>query len=105
MGGIGLVHIKSLGYQTDLIFPAFEGEIADRGDYVVVRTPSNPTFYWGNFLLFSNPPGQGDFVKWRLFDVSVRDVDGVQALFSGELAAFEGEFMPDCRFIICECNS
>ena len=65
MGGIGLVHIKSLGYQTDLIFPAFEGEIADRGDYVVVRTPSNPTFYWGNFLLFSNPPGQGDFVKWR----------------------------------------
>jgi ribosomal protein S18 acetylase RimI-like enzyme len=59
------VHIKSLAYQTDLIFPAFDGEIVDRGDYVVVRTPSNPTFYWGNFLLFSSPPGQADFIKWR----------------------------------------
>jgi GNAT superfamily N-acetyltransferase len=59
------VQIKSLGYQTDLIFPAFEGEIADRGDYVVVRTPSNPNFYWGNFLLFSAPPKQGDFTRWR----------------------------------------
>jgi len=59
------VRINSLAYQTDLIFPAFDGEIIDRGDYVVVRTPSNPTFYWGNFLLFSRPPGRGDFVQWR----------------------------------------
>jgi GNAT superfamily N-acetyltransferase len=62
---MGRVHIKSLAYQTDLIFPAFDGTIVDRGDYVVVQTPSNPTFYWGNFLLFSTPPRRGDFVKWR----------------------------------------
>ena len=59
------MHIKSLAYQTDLIFPAFDGKIVDRGDYVVVRTPSNPTFYWGNFLLFSRPPGRQDFIAWR----------------------------------------
>jgi ribosomal protein S18 acetylase RimI-like enzyme len=59
------VQIRSLGYQTDLIFPTFDGEIVDRGNYLVVRTPSNPTFYWGNFLLFSSPPAQGDFAKWR----------------------------------------
>ena len=57
--------VHSLGYRTDLIFPAFEGEIIDRGDYLVVKTPSNPTFYWGNFLLFDSPPREGDYIKWR----------------------------------------
>jgi GNAT superfamily N-acetyltransferase len=56
--------VKSLGYRTDLIFPAFDGEIIDRGDYIVIRSPANPTFYWGNFLLFSQPPQEGDFKKW-----------------------------------------
>ena len=36
-------------------------EIADRGDYLAVRTAANPGFYWGNFLLLparalSDPP-------------------------------------------------
>ncbi|MBN2556677.1 MAG: GNAT family N-acetyltransferase [Anaerolineales bacterium] len=57
--------IRSLGYRTDLIFPAFEGEILDRGEYVVVLTPTNPGFYWGNFLLFPNPPGEGDLETWK----------------------------------------
>jgi ribosomal protein S18 acetylase RimI-like enzyme len=59
------VEVKSLGYRTDLIFPAFDGEILDRGSYLVVRTPSNPTFYWGNFLLFERPSGEGDYDRWR----------------------------------------
>ena len=59
------MNVKSLGYRTDLIFHAFDGEIIDRGDYLVIRTPTNPTFYWGNFLLFAQPPGPGDFALWR----------------------------------------
>ena len=59
------MNVKSLGYRTDLIFPAYDGEIIDRGDYLVIHTPANPTFYWGNFLLFSHPPQAGDFNKWR----------------------------------------
>jgi ribosomal protein S18 acetylase RimI-like enzyme len=66
------MEIRSLGYRTDLIFPAFDGEIIDRGDYVVVRTPSNPTFYWGNFLLFARPPQDGDFQTWR--DLFAREI-------------------------------
>ena len=58
-----LMDVKSLGYKTDLIFPAFDGEIVDRGDYLVVRTPSNPYFYWGNFLLFPRPPAEGDYLR------------------------------------------
>ncbi len=59
------MHVTSLGYRTDLIFLSFDGEISDRGSYLVIRTPSNPTFYWGNFLLFSQPPQEGDYRTWR----------------------------------------
>ena len=60
------MQVRSLGYRTDLIFSTFNGEVLDRGDYLVIRTPSNPTFYWGNFLLFSRPPESGDFERWQV---------------------------------------
>lgn len=56
--------IRSLGYQTDLIFPAFDGEIIQRDSYLVIRTPANPGFFWGNFLLFDHPPRAGDEPLW-----------------------------------------
>ena len=59
------MQIHSLGYRTDLIFPRFDGQLLDRADYLVILTPSNPTFYWGNFILFPDPPGEGDFEKWK----------------------------------------
>ncbi len=66
------MHVRSLAYRTDLFFPAFDGQIIDRGDYLVIRTPSNPTFYWGNFLLFDNPPGPGDYSLW--LDLFAREI-------------------------------
>lgn len=59
------MQVHSLGYRTDLIFPQFDGQILDRGAYLVILTLTNPTFYWGNFLLFQNPPGEGDLEKWK----------------------------------------
>lgn len=59
------MQVRSLGYRTDLMFRAFDGEIVDHGDHLVIQTPSNPTFYWGNFLLFAEAPGVGDFERWR----------------------------------------
>jgi ribosomal protein S18 acetylase RimI-like enzyme len=59
------VDINSLGYRSDLIFPRFDGQIMDRGDYLAVLTPANPDFHWGNFLLFKEPPGEGDFNGWK----------------------------------------
>lgn len=56
---------RSLGYRTDLIFAAFDGEVTDHGDHLSIRTPANPTFYWGNFLLYDAPPREGDLEKWR----------------------------------------
>src|SRR5438094_1013214 len=57
------MQVTSLGFQTDLALRALEGaEITDRGDFMVVRSPDNPTFWWGNFLLLAGwpEPGTGD---------------------------------------------
>ena len=39
-------------------------EVIDRGDYLVVRTPDNPDFWWGNFLLLARLPGPGQGGEW-----------------------------------------
>src|SRR5262249_19127569 len=38
--------------------------IEQRPGYQVARTPANPTFYWGNFLLLDGPPAPGTVSTW-----------------------------------------
>jgi ribosomal protein S18 acetylase RimI-like enzyme len=57
--------VQSLGFRTDLIFHHFEGEVTDKGDHLLIRTPRNPTYRWGNYLYFGAPPRKGDFTRWR----------------------------------------
>lgn len=54
----------SPGWQTHLMFAAFDGEITDCGDHLAVRTPASPGYYWGNFLLFDRAPTDADFGPW-----------------------------------------
>ena len=62
----------SLGWRTDLIFARFDGQVIDRGNHLCVRTPGNPTYWWGNFLLFHHAPGEGDLERWMaLFDEEI----------------------------------
>ena len=62
----------SLGWRTDLIFARFDGQVTDCGNHLRVRTPGNPTFWWGNFLLFQHAPGAGDLERWlALFDAEI----------------------------------
>jgi GNAT superfamily N-acetyltransferase len=62
------VEIKSLGYRTDLLLLTLSGStVHDTGEYVVARTPANPGFWWGNFLLYRTPFAPGD-VQLRLDD-------------------------------------
>ena len=35
-------------------------EVTDRGGYLVIRSPDNPGFWWGNFLLLRAWPKDGD---------------------------------------------
>ena len=59
------MELHSLCRKTDFIVNRFEGEVTDRGDYIVVKTISNPTFHWGNYIIFSKAPKDGDCEKWQ----------------------------------------
>jgi len=62
----------SLAWRTELIFARFDGEVVDRGNHLLVRTPTSPACWWGNFLLFQHAPGPGDLERWMaLFDEEI----------------------------------
>ncbi|HYF74601.1 MAG TPA: GNAT family N-acetyltransferase [Nocardioides sp.] len=57
--------VRSLAYRTDLALLAASGsDIEHHDDHVVVRTPANPTYWWGNFLLLDRPPAADDVPRW-----------------------------------------
>lgn len=57
--------IASLGFRTDVMLLELGATVVtDHGTHLVVRTPGNPDFHWGNFLLFDKPPRQGDAARW-----------------------------------------
>jgi ribosomal protein S18 acetylase RimI-like enzyme len=59
------VDVVSLGLRTDLALLERSGStIEDRGDHLVVRTPRNPTFYWGNFLVLDAVPPPERIDAW-----------------------------------------
>ncbi|TCO49933.1 FR47-like protein [Kribbella antiqua] len=92
------MEITSLGFRTDLMLQELSGsEVHDTGEYVVVRTPDNPAFWWGNFLLFRTPFGPGDaqarselfrkeFPDAKHVAIGIDSVDGVVGA-EDELAA------------------
>lgn len=88
--------VRSLGYQTDLALLQVAGSVVeDRGTHLVVRTPANPTFHWGNFLLLATPPEPGSGGFWvEVFERELPDalhrafgVDGTTGT-TADLAAF-----------------
>ncbi len=55
--------VHSQGFRTELPLLRHSGsEVVDRGTHLVVRTPTNPTYYWGNFLLLPSAPADADEV-------------------------------------------
>jgi RimJ/RimL family protein N-acetyltransferase len=78
------MNLQSLAYRTDLIFPRYEGSLTDQGDYLVVATPSNPGFFWGNFLIFQRSPKEGDLPVWKdLFRREFGAIPGVNHMTFG----------------------
>ena len=54
------MRVRSLGFRTDLALRVLEGAtISDRGAYLVIRSPDNPDYWWGNFLLIRDAPETG----------------------------------------------
>ncbi len=66
----------SLGWQTDLFFAQFDGEVVNSTEYLVARSPANPTFWWGNFILFHEAPRLGCLAHW--LDVFKKEIEDRQ---------------------------
>ena len=57
--------VRSLAYRTDLaLLEAAGSEVEHHDDHVVVRTPANPRYWWGNFVLLAVPPAADDLSGW-----------------------------------------
>ena len=86
----------SLGWRTDLNFARFDGEFIGRDDCIVVRTPANPTYWWGNFLLFDHAPQAGDAAEWsRRFEAEIGQHQAESRHTSFGVDAPEGFELPD----------
>ncbi|MFZ0161444.1 MAG: GNAT family N-acetyltransferase [Kineosporiaceae bacterium] len=59
------MQITALGLATDLMMLRLGGSsIDDRGDHLVVRTPDNPNYWWGNFVALAEPPPAANVPGW-----------------------------------------
>lgn len=56
---------RSLVWATDVDVLPPSRTVTRRDGYLVVRSPSNPTHYWGNLLLFDTAPTAGDRERWE----------------------------------------
>jgi GNAT superfamily N-acetyltransferase len=54
-----------IGWSTHVAVLTLSGSsVDDRGDHLVVRTPANPTYHWGNFVLVTDPAAADDADRW-----------------------------------------
>jgi ribosomal protein S18 acetylase RimI-like enzyme len=56
---------RSIGWSTSIDVLPLDTVVERRDGYLVVRSPGNPSHYWGNFLLFDDPPRDGDRSRWE----------------------------------------
>lgn len=52
------------GSRTDFYLHAYGAQVVERDDCLVVRTPGNPTYYWGNCLILPAAPLNGELSHW-----------------------------------------
>jgi RimJ/RimL family protein N-acetyltransferase len=66
-----------LGWQSHLLACRFGAQIEERDDCVVLRTPDNPTYYWGNCLILPEAPRDEDLGHWLArFDEAIGRCQG-----------------------------
>jgi len=54
-----------LGWATDIVVLQHMGSVVDdRGDHLVVRTPQNPEFHWGNCVFVTAPEAVDEAGRW-----------------------------------------
>jgi GNAT superfamily N-acetyltransferase len=88
--------IRTLGLRTDLAIEGGRAIVSEHERFIAVRTPSNPGYHFGNFLIFDDAPSAGDEERWpQLFgEVFASDAGVRHAAFAwsgaGGLQYIEG---------------
>ncbi len=77
-------NIRSLGLRSDLMIAVHKSVVEQKDNYIVVKSPHNPGYYWGNYLLFNEPPTLRDAQlchakSWEyLFQHEFADISGIK---------------------------
>jgi len=58
------MQLRSIGWRTHLFLARIRGFVETHPSHLVLRTPTNPGYYWGNFVIFDGPPSTGDLDHW-----------------------------------------
>lgn len=66
-----------LGWHTDLAVRRAGGStVEEHGDHLVVRSPDNPAFHWGNFVLVTDQSAVDDADRWvAIFEAEFPDAE------------------------------
>ena len=70
--------LSSLGQLTELIVK-HDVQVRDHDNMVVIRMPSEPSYFWGNYVIFKKPPSKGDVHTWaNYFDEAFSDIPDIK---------------------------
>lgn len=72
--------LQTLSYGTEALFARFDGSVREHDSHVVLATPKNPAFVWGNMLVFSRPPTPRDLdprEKGNWMELAAQELPGV----------------------------
>lgn len=108
--------LRSLGQVTEIALLRMAGsEVLDRGDYLCMRTPQNPTFHWGNWLLYRSAPRKDEFLRWTEdFKAEFASLPHVKHMTfgwddpsgaSGDLAPFQAAGFVEDRAVVLTASS
>ena len=77
------MEVKSISYSTLLHVLSYRSQVKDKKEYLVVKTPHNPGYFWGNFLFFYKAPGKNALGLIRslwICRLSTKPLPGIQSI-------------------------
>ena len=84
------------GWRSEFIRHQFDAQVLERSDCIVVRTPANPRYYWGNCLVLPRAPLDTELAHWlgRFDEEITQHLPACQHVAMGVDEADEGQDLP-----------